>query len=126
MKPTIQKYILQIMITALTLIIGDYLMEGVAFDQPWAAIVTALVLALLNAFLKPLLIFLTLPVTVLTLGIFLLVINASMLLIAKELVPGFHLSSFWSALWLSLLISLLNALFGGNIRVQRQSDRDLE
>jgi putative membrane protein len=54
MKPTIQKYILQIMITALTLIIGDYLMEGVAFDQPWAAIVTALVLALLNAFLKPL------------------------------------------------------------------------
>lgn len=126
MTPPFQKSILQVMITALTLIIGDYLMEGVAFEEPWVTIVTALVLALLNTFLKPLLIFFTLPVTVLTLGIFLLVINATMLLIAKEIVPGFHLSSFWSALWLSLLISLVNALFGGSVKIERHDDRDID
>lgn len=119
MTPTIQKSILQIMLTALTLLVADYLMDGVHFDQPWVAIVTALVVALLNAFLKPLLVVLTLPVTMLTLGIFLLVINAAILLIAGELVSGFKLGGFWSALWLSIFISLVNTLFGGNTRIQR-------
>lgn len=117
MNPKFQRSILQVMTTALTLIVADYLMSGVHFDEPWVAIIAALVLALLNAFLKPLLIALTLPVTVFTLGIFLLVINAVIILVAKEIVPGFHLASFWSAFWLSIFISIVNAFFGGNVRV---------
>jgi putative membrane protein len=127
MTPKIQKNILQIMLTALTLLVADYLMSSVKFDQPWVAIVTALVVALLNAFLKPLLVLLTLPVTMITLGVFLLVINAAMLLIADELVDGFHISGFWSALWLSIFISLVNTLFGGNTRIERiDHDRNHE
>jgi putative membrane protein len=124
-SPQLKKTLLQILSTSLTLLIGDYLMDSVRFDQPWVAIVTALVLALLNTFLKPLLILLTIPATVLTLGLFLLVINAAMLMIADQIVDGFMMDSFWSAILLSIFISLVNGLLGGNVRVERgRLDRD--
>lgn len=116
----VPKILLQLLTTTLALLIGDYLMKNVYFDQAWVAIVTAFVLGLLNVFLKPLLIILTIPATLLTLGLFLLVINAAMLLIAAEIVPGFHIESFWSAVLLSLFISLANGFIMGNIRVERQ------
>jgi putative membrane protein len=118
-SPQLKKTLLQVLSTSLTLIIGDYLMDSVRFEQPWVAIITALVLALLNTFLKPLLILLTIPATVLTLGLFLLVINASMLMIADQIVDGFTMDSFWSAILLSIFISLVNGLLGGNVRVER-------
>jgi len=87
------------------------------------ALLTAAVLGLLNALLKPLLILFTLPVTVLTLGLFLLVINAGIVLIAAELVPGFVVKSFWWALGFSLVLSfvqgILNAFDGGKKREVR-------
>lgn len=113
------KPILQILSTSLTLLVGDYLMDSIYFDQPWVAIVTAVVLALLNLFLKPLLVLLTIPATILTLGLFLLVINAAILMIAGQLVPGFHIASFWSAVLLALFISLVNSILGGNVRVEK-------
>lgn len=94
-------------------------MDGVDFKERWWAIITALVLALLNAFVKPILVLLTIPATIFTLGLFLLVINAAMILIAREIVPGFYVDGFWSAFWLSLLISIINSLFGGRMQVQR-------
>ena len=118
-SPQLKKTLLQVLSTALTLIIGDYLMDSVRFEQPWVAIITALVLALLNTFLKPLLILLTIPATVLTLGLFLLVINAAMLMIADQIVDGFMMDSFWSAVLLSIFISLVNGFLGGNVRVER-------
>jgi putative membrane protein len=108
----------QIMVSALALIIGDYLMDGVRFDQTWVALITAVVIALLNTFLKPVLVVLTIPATIFTFGLFLLVINAVILLIAREIVPGFHIAGFWTAILLALLISFMNTLLGGNIRVQ--------
>lgn len=121
----IKNTLLKVLSTSLTLIIGDYLMDSVRFEQPWVAIVTALVLALLNTFLKPLLVILTIPATVLTLGLFLLVINAAMLMIADQIVDGFTMDSFWSAVLLSIFISLVNGLLGGNVRVERtRIDRD--
>ncbi len=116
---TLQKLFFQLLTTTLVLLIADYLMESVRFDQAWVAIITAIVLAGLNAFLKPLLIILTIPATLVTLGLFLLVINAAILLIAAEIVPGFHIASFWSAVILSLLISMANGFILGNIRVER-------
>jgi|694.fasta_scaffold14707_7 putative membrane protein len=115
----IKNTLLKVLSTSLTLIIGDYLMDSVRFEQPWVAIVTALVLALLNTFLKPLLVILTIPATMLTLGLFLLVINASMLMIADQIVDGFMMDSFWAAVLLSIFISLVNGLLGGNVRIER-------
>ena len=73
-----------------------------------AALVGAAVLALLNGFVRPLLVLLTLPVTILTLGLFLFVINALMFLAAGELVSGFHVQSFWAALLGSLVVSVVS------------------
>jgi uncharacterized membrane protein YvlD (DUF360 family) len=69
--------LLQLISTSVTLLVADYLMDSIRFEHPWVAIVTAIVLALLNAFLKPLLVLLTIPATIFTLGLFLLVINAA-------------------------------------------------
>lgn len=121
----LQRLLFQLITTSLVLLLADYLMSSVRFEPAWTAIVTAIVLALLNAFLKPLLVLLTIPATILTLGLFLLAINASILLIASEIVPGFHIDSFWSAVWLSLFISLANSFILGNIRIERHRiDRD--
>lgn len=114
------------MVTALALIVGDWWLDGVSFSAPWIAILTAIILALLNVFLKPLLILLTIPATILTFGIFLLVINAVIILIAKEIIPNNHfvVSGFWPAFWLALIISIANSLFGARVKVVRQDDLD--
>ncbi|MFZ4785890.1 MAG: phage holin family protein [Flavobacteriales bacterium] len=128
MNPKIQQSLLQMMITALALIIGDWWLDGISFSAPWIAIVTALILALLNAFLKPLLVLLTIPATILTFGIFLLVINAVIIMIAGELIPNnhFHVDGFWPAFWLSLIISLATSMFGGNVKVIRHKNDEIE
>ncbi len=106
------------LVTTLALLVGAHLMERVSFDKPWVAVVAAIVLALLNLFLRPLLVVLTIPATLFTFGLFLLVINACIILLAREIVPGFHVADFWSALWLSLLVSIINGLFF-NVKVTR-------
>jgi len=118
--------LLQLISTSVTLLVADYLMDSIRFEQPWVAIITAIVLAL-NAFLKPLLVLLTIPATVFTLGLFLLVINAAILMIADQLVDGFMIEGFWSAILLAIFISLVNGLLGGNVKVVKHSGgRDLE
>ena len=116
--------LLQLISTSATLLVADYLMDSIRFEQPWVAIITAIVLALLNAFLKPLLVLLTIPATIFTLGLFLLVINASILMIADQLVDGFLIESFWSAVLLTIFISLVNGLLGGNVKVVKHSQHD--
>ena len=109
----------QLMLTALALFIGDYLLDGLAIESSWTVVWSAIVITLLNKFVKPLLVALTIPATLFTFGIFLLVINASILLMAGEIVEGFHIDGFWTALWLSLVISLTNVFFCGRVRVER-------
>ncbi|MBM3448094.1 MAG: phage holin family protein [Bacteroidota bacterium] len=119
----------QIMLTSLALLVGDYMMQRVSIDSNVTLIVAAVVIALLNRFVKPLLVLLTIPATLFTFGLFLLVINAAVLLMASELVEGFKIETFWSALGLSLIISLINALLGGDgkVKVQRmRMDNDSE
>ena len=88
----------------------SYLLDGIKFDSFWTAIIVAIVLAVLNAIVKPLLILLTLPITLFTLGLFLLVINAAIILLAEKLVPGFQVDGFWWALIFSLMQSILTSL----------------
>jgi putative membrane protein len=119
----------QIMLTSLALLVGDYMMDNVSIDRNLTLIIAAIVIALLNRFVKPLLILLTIPATLFTFGLFLLVINAAVLMMASELVEGFKIASFWSAVGLSLIISLINALLGGDgkVKVQRMKmDNDFE
>lgn len=116
------------MVTALALLVGDWWIDGVSFSAPWIAIVTALVLALLNTFVKPLIVFLTIPATLFSFGLFLLVINALIILLAKEIIPNnqFRVDGFWPALWLSLIISIANALFGARVKVVRNNPEDFD
>lgn len=101
--------LLKILITALAVIILAYILPGVQISGFFAAIIVAAVIALLNMFVRPLLIFFTLPATLLTLGLFLFVINAIIILLADKLVSGFAVSGFWTALLFSILLSFLRS-----------------
>ncbi|MEJ5302884.1 MAG: phage holin family protein [Bacteroidales bacterium] len=108
------KLLLRWTASAMGIAIIAWLLPGVAIDSFWTAMIVAAVLALLNIFVKPILVFLTIPVTLLTLGLFILVINAVIILMASSLVHGFLVDSFWWALLFSLLNSLLNALINNS------------
>jgi putative membrane protein len=99
-------------ITALSLWVASHVFSGIRFSGTSSLIVSALLLGFANAVLRPLLIVLTLPLTLLTLGFFLLVINALMLLLVAKLVDGFKISGFWTAFFASLFISLLSMALG--------------
>ena len=96
----------QFMLLSVTLLVGDAWMDGIQFESKFYALITALVLMLLNRFVKPLLLVLTIPATIFTFGFFILIINALILMLASEIVPEFGIKSFWSAFWLSMLITI--------------------
>jgi putative membrane protein len=100
----------KILVTAVAAIMVSYLLPGVSIDNSVTAIILAVVLALLNGFVKPILIVLTIPITILTLGLFLLIINIVIIKWASEIVPGFSVRNWWSALLFSLLLSVVTAL----------------
>jgi putative membrane protein len=91
--------------------IAAYLVSGVTITGWFAALVVAVVLGILNTFLKPILLFLTLPVTVLTLGLFGLVINTGIILLAAYIVPGFAVAGFFTAFILGIVLFFINAFF---------------
>ncbi|MDQ0033381.1 putative membrane protein [Variovorax boronicumulans] len=99
-------------ITAVSLWVASLLFRGLKFDGTGALVISALLLGLANAVVKPLLIVLTLPLTLVTFGLFLLVINALMILLVAALVKGFKVSGFWTALFASIFISLLSIAIG--------------
>lgn len=104
------KTLLRILLTALAVFAIAYFLDGVTVDSYLAALLVAVVLGLLRLIVKPILVLLTLPVTIITLGLFLFVINAIMVLLASEIVPGFSVAGFWIALLFSLLLSLFQSV----------------
>jgi putative membrane protein len=95
----------------LAVVLLSNLLKGIEVDSFVTAILVAIVLSLLNFIVKPILIILTLPVTILTFGLFLLIINAIIILLADWLVPGFVVVNIWWALLFSLLLSFLQSVF---------------
>lgn len=85
---------------------ADYVFAGIRFESAGALWVSGLLLGLVNAVVRPVLILFTLPLTLFTLGLFLLVINALMVLLVANLVPGFHLAGFATGFWVALFLSL--------------------
>ncbi|TRZ44428.1 phage holin family protein [Robertkochia solimangrovi] len=104
------KLILKVLLSALAVIILEKILPGISVDKFSTAIIIAIVLAILNLIVKPILVILTLPVTIITLGLFLLVINAILILFADGLIDGFDVSNFWWAIIFSVLFSILQSI----------------
>ena len=102
-------FVIRLLIHMVAILIISYLLPGVIrVDSVLAALAAAFLLGLVNIVVRPILIFLTLPLTLLTLGLFLLVINGLMLWLVAALVKGFHVNGFWGAVFASILISLVS------------------
>lgn len=102
--------LLRLLITSLAAFAAAKLLPGIHIDGYWSAILLAIVLGLLNIILKPLLIIFTLPITVVTFGLFLFVINALIVLIASHFIGGFHVDGFWWALFFSIVLSVFTSI----------------
>lgn len=102
--------IVQLLLTALAVYLASLITPGVSVNSYWSAILVAVVLTLLNVFVKPIMQLISIPVTLLTLGLFLFVINAVIILIASYLIGSFHVSGFWAALLFSIIFSLISWL----------------
>ena len=113
-------------VNTLSLWVADDLFEGMALQTLQSLLIAGLLLGIVNTFLKPLLVILTLPLSVVTLGLFVLVINALMLLLVAWLVPGFYVTGFWSGFFVALFVSvfsfILNSLIGYNRVTIRRID----
>ena len=106
-------FIIKVLLTAVAAYAAAWLLPGVEIIDIKTTIIVALVLALLNAFVKPILILLTIPVTILTLGLFLLVINILIIKWTDSLVGGFTVDGWWSALLFSLIVSIVTWILSG-------------
>jgi len=99
-----------LLINTLSIFAVSYILSGIEIDSITTALIVAVVMAVLNVTLKPLLIVLTIPLTVITFGLFLLVVNVLVLYAADALIDGFRIAGFWWALAFSLLVSLVNSI----------------
>ena len=104
------KLIIRLLINAVAVIILAKVLNGVHVDNYLTAIIVAVVLSVLNVLVKPLLIILTLPITIVTLGLFLLVVNAIIIMLASKLIDGFHVDTFWTAVLFSILLTILQSV----------------
>ena len=104
------KFLSRILLSAVGVMLSAYLLEGVYVKGFWTAVLFSFLLSILNYTIKPLLIILTVPLTVLTLGLFLLVINTLIIWITSGLVGGLVIEGFWWAFLFSLLLSLINTI----------------
>ena len=102
--------LIRVLVTAALVMLIAYLLPGVHVEGFIQAVYVAVILGLLNLFVKPILVILTLPVTILTLGLFLLVINALIVMLCSNIVGGFHVDSFWIALFFSIILSVFQTI----------------
>lgn len=100
--------ILHLAVRTIALMATAFLLPGISISSLWVAIVLVIVLGALNIFVKPIILLLTLPINLVTLGLFTLVINALIIMIASSLVPGFYIGGFLSALIFSIVLAIVN------------------
>jgi len=104
--------IVRFLLSGVAVMLTAYLLPGVHVKDYWAALLVAVLISIVNVIIKPILIIFTIPITVVTLGLFLLVINALMILLVDSLVDDFTVDGFWWALAFSLIMSVFNSMFG--------------
>ena len=115
-------FIIRIVVYTLALLLAANVVPGIRLDSLTSALVAGLLLGLINAIVRPILVVITFPITLLTLGLFLLVLNAFCLWLVSVFVSGFHVAGFWPAFWGALLVSvvswILTALISDSGRVK--------
>jgi len=109
-KFIVMNFLIRLLVTALAAMLTAYILPGVSIKDFTSALILALVLAILNMLVKPILVILTLPATILTLGLFLLVINAIIILLAARLVKGFSVDGFFWALIFSVVLTVVSGI----------------
>ena len=102
-----------LLINTISIFAVSYILSGIQVDSAITALIVAVVMAVLNVTLKPLLVLITIPLTIVTFGLFLLVVNVLVLYAAEALIDGFHIAGFWWALAFSLLVSFVNGILFG-------------
>lgn len=104
-------FLLKLIVTAAVVLLTAWITPGVQIRSFFSAIIVAIVLALLNIFFKPILIFFTIPITIVTFGLFLFLINAIVIYLTSKIVEGFYIRSFGAAFIFSIILSVINYLF---------------
>ncbi|ABB74440.1 putative membrane protein [Nitrosospira multiformis ATCC 25196] len=99
-------------VTSLSLWVASLMFNGISFSSKKSLLISALLLGLVNAVVKPVIIILTIPLTLITFGFFLLVINALMMMLVSALVPGFRVSGFWTAFFASIVVTIVSLFIG--------------
>ncbi|MEP3838236.1 MAG: phage holin family protein [Algibacter sp.] len=112
--------ILKLLLNAVAVFALAHLLSGVHVDGYVTAIIVAVVLSILNLFIKPLLVIFTLPATILTLGLFLLVINGVIILLADQFINGFSVTNIWWAILFSILLSILQSLLQSFLKTDKK------
>lgn len=103
-------YVLKWLIASIAIVFAAMLVPGVSVASFWTALWLAIFMAVVNVILKPILILLTLPINILTLGLFTFVINALLILLASSVIKGFEIDGFWAALLFSIVLSMISYL----------------
>ena len=116
-------FIARILITSLGLWLADTMLSRMSFDDTGTMILSALLLGIVNAFVRPIIVVLTLPITFLSLGIFLLVINGAMILLVAGVMPAFHLEGFGTAIVASIIVGLTSWLANSSVARKRHRSR---
>ncbi len=115
-------FLFRALIAAAGLWLAETWLDGISFESGTWLLASAIVLGVINAFVRPLVMILTLPLTIVTLGFFVLILNGAMLALAAWLLSGFHVTGFWSAVWGALTVSVVSGfgswLFGSKGRVE--------
>ena len=117
----LSRFITRVFLTAVAALLAAYLLNGIRINSFLTAVTVAFVLGLLNGFIKPILVFFTLPVTILTLGLFLLVINVLMVKWTDHLVDGFEVDSWFSALLFSFIVAVVTSVLEGLTGTNKKS-----
>src|SRR5438105_15925913 len=104
-------FIIRFLLSGFAVLLTAYLLPGAHVEDYWAALLVAVLISLSNSFVRPILVIFTIPITIVTLGLFLLVINAAIILMVDHFVDGFYVDGFWWALGFSLVLSIFNSLF---------------
>jgi putative membrane protein len=106
-------FLIRALLVAVGLWLASKIVPGIDFNSTGTLIAAALLLGIINAFVRPIIVILTLPITLLTLGLFLLVINALMIMLVAWLLPGFLVAGFWSAVFAAIIVSLTSWVMSG-------------
>ena len=110
------KLVMRLFTSTLAVIISAYLLKGITINSTKTALIAAIVLGTLNVFIKPILVLITLPINIVTLGLFTLVINVALVMLASYIVPGFGITSAWWALLFGLVLSLVSSFLNRLVR----------